>query len=503
MARPTAHKSVGFSVAMLLWALLISTLTVSAQATATPINVGENKAGEIVDPDVPVLYTLTIGAPMSVNLQVLAITSGFAPNFRVLDPAGVVILDSANAITQAIVRAALNLSSANAAYTIEVHSANNTAGQFLISLEAGAALAAPQPLTAGTPVDGRVDEQTTRQAFTFSGLPSEMLLLAVRVTNAETGVVIALRDADSDDLLSLSSARLGGINYRILSGEANYLLEVTHSGGSSAEQFVVCLATESGSVICPGLITTPEPTATPEPVTETPVVAVSCTVASNAGGAVNLRSGNGTQYAIVGSLPLGQTFPVLGQNTSSGVWYQVDKNGTIGWVAASVTRLEGDCAAMPVIAAPVNAQLAPTSPPVIQPTDVPPTAAPSTNPTAVSPANPTDVPTPKLPDLTVRSLRFSRDSNGNPILKIEIMNSGTASLIPQTFSILGCFDGFDYCNEVRVTLPLLPPNIYTPYDVPLPEFDYLTQHSLNVTLDGRGEISELDEHNNTAYTPFG
>ena len=104
MARPTARNH-WLSVAMLLWAFLISTLTVSAQANATPINVGENKAGEVVDLDVPVRYSLTVGAPMSVNLQVLAITSGFAPNFRVLDPIGVVILDSANASTQATVRA--------------------------------------------------------------------------------------------------------------------------------------------------------------------------------------------------------------------------------------------------------------------------------------------------------------------------------------------------------------------------------------------------------------
>ena len=307
------QQSFGFALVILLCLLLVGALSVSAQAAATPLNVGENKTGEVVDPAEPVLYTITVGAPLSVNLQVLAITSGFTPNFRVLDPAGVVILDSANPGAQATVRAALNLSSANAAYTIEVSSANSTAGQFLISLEAGTPLSAPQPLTAGTPVEGRVDAQTTRQAYSFSSPPREVLLLAVDMTDPETGVVIALRDADSGDLLSLSSARLGGIKYRILSGEANYRLEITHSGGSSAEQFVVCLAAESGSATCPGLITTPEPTATPEPVVETPAAAASCTVTSNAGGAVNLRSGNGTQYIIVGSLQPGQSYPVWGR----------------------------------------------------------------------------------------------------------------------------------------------------------------------------------------------
>ena len=363
MARPTAHKSVGLSVAMLLWVLLISTLSVSAQANATPINVGENKAGEIVDPDVSVLYSLTVGAPMSINLQVLAITSGFAPNFRVLDPAGVVILDSANPGAQAIVRAALNLSSANAAYTVEVRSANNTPGQFLISLEAGTPLAAPQPLTAGTAVEGLVDDETTRQVYTFSGALDDVLLLNVQVTDAETGAVIALRDADNGDLLSVSSARLGSINMRILSGAANYRLDMSHDGGR-ATNFVICLTAEDAAATCPDaaagntadvtptvVVAAPSLTPTFAPVALDPNGA--CQVTSARGTAINVRGGAGTNFGIVGSLSPNGTGLVIGRLADNS-WFQVNVNGTLGWVSATVVILGGNCAGVSIVTLPTT-----------------------------------------------------------------------------------------------------------------------------------------------------
>ncbi len=386
-----------------LWVILITSicmflmgaLTVSAQAP-TPINVGENKTGEVVAADVPVLYSVTVGAPMSINLQVLAITSGFAPNFRVLDPAGVAILDSANASSQATVHGSVNLSSSDA-YTIEVSSANSTPGQFLISLEAGAPLAAPHPLTAGTPLDGTVDERTTRQAYRFSGTPDDVLLLAVRAHDATTGMVIALRDADSDELLALNGARLGGINYRILSGEANYLLEVTHGGASEPTHFVVCLATESASATCPG---TPNPAVTSAEVTPTVVVGLpsltptfapvaldpngACQVTSARGTAINVRAGASTNNAIVGSLSPNGTGLVIGRLADNS-WFQVNVNGVLGWVSATVVILGGNCGGISVVTLPT------AIPPTALPPSVPTTSAPS-QPTLVTP----DVPAPRL-----------------------------------------------------------------------------------------------------------
>ncbi|MCC6805464.1 MAG: hypothetical protein IT319_21470, partial [Anaerolineae bacterium] len=234
----------------LLSAFLTGAVAVGAQGSAIPITIGDNKTGNISDPTVGIAYSLSVAAPQSAVIQVLAISSGFAPTFRVIDPGGIVILDAANPGTQTIAQGTPNLSSPGA-YTIVVSSANGATGQYLISVQPGAPLAPPQALTPGQPFNGAVSPQTTRQAFSFSGLANDGLRLYVRGDNPDAGLIVALRDADTEETLALSSASIGDVNYRILRGARSYLLEVTHTGGSLPEPFTVCLATESRSATCP------------------------------------------------------------------------------------------------------------------------------------------------------------------------------------------------------------------------------------------------------------
>ncbi len=138
-----SHRTLGSVViSMLVWLFLVGVVTVGAQATATLITLGENKTGNISDASNPALYSIEVGAPQSVTILVLAVTPDFAPTFRVLDPGGVVVLDTANPGTQNIAQGTSNLSSSGT-YTIEVSSANNTSGQFLISAQPGAPLLPP------------------------------------------------------------------------------------------------------------------------------------------------------------------------------------------------------------------------------------------------------------------------------------------------------------------------------------------------------------------------
>ena len=69
---------------------LVGVLAVSAQATPTPITIGENKTGEVTDVNNAVAFAVAVGAPQSISVQVLAITPGFAPTFQVIDPGGIV-----------------------------------------------------------------------------------------------------------------------------------------------------------------------------------------------------------------------------------------------------------------------------------------------------------------------------------------------------------------------------------------------------------------------------
>ncbi|MCL4835479.1 MAG: SH3 domain-containing protein [Caldilineaceae bacterium] len=109
-----------------------------------------------------------------------------------------------------------------------------------------------------------------------------------------------------------------------------------------------------------------EPTAT-----DTPVPAeASLTVNS----AMNVRSGPGTNYGIVGSANAGQRFTVTGKN-GAGDWWQINFNGQTGWVFGQLVTGENTGGVQ--VAANIPAPPPPTSPPPPPPTNTPAPAAPA------------------------------------------------------------------------------------------------------------------------------
>ena len=364
--------------------LLLGTMIVSAQGDATPLTIGENRVGEITVANSSAAFTVQVGAPQTVNLQVLAITPSFLPTFLIIDPSGIAIMNAVNDGTQTSAVGTPNLAGGGT-YRIEVSGANGSIGQFLISMQAGAPLAPPQPLTPGQPLGGVVNAQTTRQAFSFSGSISDGMLLTVR-SSSDANPTVALRDANSGELLALNSARLTGVRYRIGTGSTNYLLEVSDSGSSTQEAFNVCLELENGTTPCGGsasVAATPTAqivtvvTATPmfTPTYSQPVIDPngSCMVASARGATINVRSGPGLDYNVVTHLAPTTTAPVYGRLPDN-TWLQVNVNGVIGWVSATVVVLGGNCGGVPVV--------------------VPPTQPPTNMPTNAATALPLDTPTP-------------------------------------------------------------------------------------------------------------
>lgn len=89
----------------------------------------------------------------------------------------------------------------------------------------------------------------------------------------------------------------------------------------------------------------PQPTATPIPT----VVAV-VQIAK-----LNVRSGPGTGYAILGAVSQHERLPVTGRPRGRCDWFQVQRpNGQLGWVAGppTYTTLEGNCNDVPVVTTP-------------------------------------------------------------------------------------------------------------------------------------------------------
>jgi hypothetical protein len=125
---------------------------------------------------------------------------------------------------------------------------------------------------------------------------------------------------------------------------------------------------------------TPEPTATPE---STPTPEAVRLVINNP--TLNVRSGPGTNYGVIGQARNGERYDVSGRN-AAGSWYQINFNGQTGWVSGDYVRLEGDPGSVEVAANIPAPPVQPTRPPA-------PTAAPQ--PTA--PPAPVAPPAPSFP----------------------------------------------------------------------------------------------------------
>lgn len=128
------------------------------------------------------------------------------------------------------------------------------------------------------------------------------------------------------------------------------------------------------------------PTATPPPVATAapaqPTSAPQPTAAPTAAGAsvtpdgdfVNVRSGPGTTYNLLGQVKQGETSPVRGKS-ADGTWWQITFGTGTGWVFGQLVRFTGDANTVPVVQAPPPpvAQIVPTA------TPRPPAATPTSN----------------------------------------------------------------------------------------------------------------------------
>ncbi len=105
-------------------------------------------------------------------------------------------------------------------------------------------------------------------------------------------------------------------------------------------------------------VTTP-PTAIPAPPTATLVpTATPEGVVATAKGTVNVRTGPGTVYPVIGQIKKNDQVPLIGAS-SDFQWYVISFRQQQGWIAASLVSVFGDVRTLPVVAPPPT----PTPPP--------------------------------------------------------------------------------------------------------------------------------------------
>jgi uncharacterized protein YgiM (DUF1202 family) len=87
---------------------------------------------------------------------------------------------------------------------------------------------------------------------------------------------------------------------------------------------------------------------------------------------LNVRTGPGTTYPAIGTARNGDRYDITGTNPSS-TWWQIDFNGQLAWVSGQYVLVEGNTAAVEVVAN-IQPPPQPTRPPTPrpQPTQPPP-----------------------------------------------------------------------------------------------------------------------------------
>ncbi len=76
---------------------------------------------------------------------------------------------------------------------------------------------------------------------------------------------------------------------------------------------------------------------------------------------VNVRSGPGTTFSIIGQLNAGEVMNATGRDGLGNDWLQIDFNGQAGWVAYFTVNVNGDPDTLPIVAADTTAAQQPAA----------------------------------------------------------------------------------------------------------------------------------------------
>jgi uncharacterized protein YgiM (DUF1202 family) len=210
----------------------------------------------------------------------------------------------------------------------------------------------------------------------------------------------------------------------------------------------------------------PQATATAAPLLPTPTQ-FDPTPRVTANVNANVRASDNTNSAIVGSLPPGESAPILGISSTGSGWYYIElANGSRGWIAGGIVQVEGSLNAVPRIAPPAT----PT---------------------------PTFTPTPSMPDITLTGVRYDRgeikQGEGFRIIVRVRNNSGVS--VPDNQVLCTVAPSGSERSAFVGTL-----NAFEERDVTLPELTLNSGGGANITVncavDVNRVVAETDENNN-------
>ncbi len=189
------------------------------------------------------------------------------------------------------------------------------------------------------------------QIYSFSANPSSSMQVSLYKLPPDLPYEAEVRDTQGNIL-----AKLGGNNLQntiLTLGPNTGLYEIAIKASQSQQEGMLSLLVGDTGNSLSMENTTSLPylnalSATPAYrtiVASNPSDPVYCGIRNTAGSNVNIRNGPGTNYPVIGTLPIGNTLLISGR-TDTG-WLQVTLNDQQGWVFSGVVVVEGVCNNLP------------------------------------------------------------------------------------------------------------------------------------------------------------
>ena len=186
------------------------------------------------------------------------------------------------------------------------------------------------------------------QIYDFSADVQNPIQISLVPITRDLAYTAELRDEHGSVMATVTSSVIQNAVLTVEPGSQHYQVAIksdnTTLQGMLSVQVTRTDAASSAAAIKAASIQSPQaPIVVPyQPIALTiPNVNAPCSASSSSGVSVNLRSGPGTNFGIVGTLVYGTALSVSGQSNNG--WYQVIDNGQLAWVSGSVAALGGNC----------------------------------------------------------------------------------------------------------------------------------------------------------------
>ena len=313
-------------VALVLNALLA--LLIGSQLNAqTTLTYGDRMLGEVSAAQPQVFFSFSGEVGDTVTASVIGASSGMTPTLGINAPSGQQLAFNTGVMGAGLVDAQVTVQLPDAGvYTIQVGAPADGQGSFLLILDG-------QPESELPVIDTSIEVNLTGEVAQTFALQGDL----------ESAITVQILPLDGEPF-SVEIYDSAGMLLAVINGVVAQI-ELPPGDG---EFRIVVDALDSASVqISVGstssLVESVSPQSTEEVTNATPLSPNACTVSS--GNNVNVRSGAGTEFSILGTM---RNNTLAEARTSNG-WIQIPFQGQAGYVFAEIVVLGGNCSNLDII----------------------------------------------------------------------------------------------------------------------------------------------------------